>query len=206
LKKQSGCPVNCFLQKPDGGIIPTIDKGRTKEKTTIKIKQNMSRGFVNEDDQEEIPIVPPRADLPAGVTNYVTQVGLDELLAEKQMLMDEIEHLDSTNENERRIAINHINAKLHLLEKRISTAKTIDLDKQPRDEIRFGAWVTLRIGTDTKLHRYQIVGVDEADFSKGKISFISPIAKILTSKKVGEKATLKLTKEVRVFEIMEITY
>ena len=37
----------------------------------------MSRGFVKEDDQEEIPIVPPRADLPDGVTNYVTQVGLD---------------------------------------------------------------------------------------------------------------------------------
>ena len=33
---------------------------------------NMSRGFVKEDDQEEIPIVPPRANLPEGVPNYVT--------------------------------------------------------------------------------------------------------------------------------------
>ena len=39
-------------------------------------------------DQEEIPMVPPRADLPEGVTNYVTQVGMNELLAEKQMLVN----------------------------------------------------------------------------------------------------------------------
>jgi transcription elongation factor GreB len=43
----------------------------------------MSRGFVKEDDQEETPIV-PRADLPEGVVNYVTQGGMDELLNEKQ--------------------------------------------------------------------------------------------------------------------------
>ena len=46
----------------------------------------MSRGFVNEDDQEEIPLVPPRADLPEGVINYVTQVGMDELFDEHQKL------------------------------------------------------------------------------------------------------------------------
>ena len=46
----------------------------------------MSRGFVKEDDQEEIPMVPPRADLPEGVANYVTRVGMDELLAERQIL------------------------------------------------------------------------------------------------------------------------
>ncbi len=166
----------------------------------------MSRGFVKEDDQEEIPMVPPRADLPAGVINYVTQVGMDELLAEKQMLINKRDHLEITNENEKRITINHINAKLQLLNNRISTAKIVDLSKQPQNEIRFGALVTLKIGNETKLQRYQIVGVDEADISKGKISFISPIARILTEKKEGEKAILKLTKEDRIFEIMEITY
>jgi len=48
--------------------------------------------------------------------------------------------------------------------------------------------------------------VDEADIAKGKISFISPIARLLTDKKVGEKAILKLAKEDRVFEIMDISY
>jgi len=166
----------------------------------------MSRGFVKEDDQEEIPLVPARVHLPEGVTNYVTPVGMNELLEEKQKLIDEKDQLELTNENEKRIAVNHINAKLQLLNNRISTAKLISLEDQPKNEVRFGAWVTLKIGSQTKLHRYQIVGVDEADISKGKISFISPIAQILTNKKVGEKAILKLAKGDRVFEVIQINY
>jgi transcription elongation factor GreB len=166
----------------------------------------MSRGFVKEGDQEEIPILTPRAYLPDGVTNYVTQVGMDELLDEKQMLAGDIENLNITNENERRIALNHLNAKLQLLNERILTAKIIDLDKQSPDEVWFGATVTLKIDNETKLQKYQIVGVDEADVSKGKISFISPIAKILISKTVGEKAILKVANGERIFEIMEIVY
>ena len=166
----------------------------------------MSRGFVKEDDQEEIPMVPPRADLPDGVTNYVTQVGMDELLFEKQELNNEKNHLTVSSDNERRIAINHINAKLKSLNYRISTAKIVDLTKQPHHEVRFGALITLKVGNQTTLQQYQVVGVDEADFSKGKISFTSPIAKLLTNKKVGDKAILKLATEDRVFEIMKITY
>ncbi|MCG2461442.1 GreA/GreB family elongation factor [Flavobacteriaceae bacterium F89] len=166
----------------------------------------MSRGFVKEDDQEEIPMVPPRADLPEGVTNYVTQTGMDQLLAEQRILMDEKDKLDSNNENERRIALNHINAKLQLLNRRILTAKIVALKDQPRNEIRFGAQVTLKIGDAKKPQKYQIVGVDEADISKGKISFISPIARVLIHKKVGDKAILKLAKEDKVFEIIGIDY
>ena len=166
----------------------------------------MSRGFVKEDDQEEIPIVPPRADLPEGVTNYVTQVGMDQLLTERQLLLEEIDNLDSSNEKERRISVNYINAKLQLLNNRISTAIIIDLTKQPLDEVRFGALITLKIGKDKKFQKYQIVGVDEADISKGKISFISPIARLLTDKKVGEKAVLKLANADRIFEIIAIKY
>lgn len=110
----------------------------------------MSRGFVKEDDQEEIPFVPPRADLPEGVTNYVTQVGMNALLDEQEALINERDNLDITNENERRIASNHINAKLQLLNQRISTAKIIDLKEQPQNEIRFGATVTLKIGATDK--------------------------------------------------------
>ncbi len=166
----------------------------------------MSRGFVKEDDQEEIPIVPPRADLPEGITNYVTQVGMGKLLQEKQELIKERDELDATNEKEKRIASNFINAKLQLLNNRISIAKIVELAKQPQNEIRFGATVTLKINAEKKLHNYQIVGVDEADISNGKISFISPIAKLLTNKKVGDKAILKLVNGDRVFEILKISY
>ncbi len=166
----------------------------------------MSRGFVKEDDQEEIPMVPPRAFLPDGVTNYVTQVGMNELLAEKEMLLKEKENPDNTNEIDKRIALNHINAVLQLLDNRIAVAKVVDLSGQPQNEIRFGALVTLKTGAIKKIQTFQIVGVDESDISKGKISFPSPIAKLLINKKVGDKAVLKRPKEDIVFEIMDIIY
>ncbi|HEC45131.1 MAG TPA: GreA/GreB family elongation factor [Bacteroides sp.] len=166
----------------------------------------MSRGFVKEDDQEEIPIVPPRADLPEGVTNYVTQVGMNELLAEKQMLVNEKKNLDSSNESEKRIVLNHINAKLHLLNNRIVEAKIVNLNEQPQNDIRFGAVITLKVEANKNIQTFQIVGVDEANISKGKISFISPVARVLINKKIGEKAILERAKEKIVFEIMDIAY
>lgn len=166
----------------------------------------MSRGFVKEDDQEEVPMVPPRAHLPEGVPNYVTQAGMDELLAEQQALMNEKENLDISSENERRIAVNHITAKLQLLNKRITEAKIIDLKEQPRDEIRFGATVTLKTEGTNDIQTFQIVGVDETDISRGKVSFLSPLARVLTNKKVGDKVILRRPKGDHVLEIMNITY
>lgn len=166
----------------------------------------MSRGFVKEDDQEEIPMVPPRADLPEGVTNYVTQVGMNELLAEKQVLVNEKSTLDSSNENERRIALNHINAKLQLLDNRIATAQIVKPNEQAHAEIKFGAAIKLKIEANNSIQTFQIVGVDEADISKGKISFTSPLAHALINKKTGDKAILKRGPEDLVFEIMAIAY
>jgi transcription elongation factor GreB len=166
----------------------------------------MSRGFVKEDDQEEIPFVPPRAELPNGVLNYITSNGMSELLDEKQTLIAEKSAVKDSTEQEKRIATNFIQAKIYLLEERLAIAKIVDLNDQPKDQIRFGATATLKIGNSSKLQSYQIVGVDEADIAKSKISFISPIAKILIGKKVGEKAILELAREKRVFEVIQIQY
>ena len=166
----------------------------------------MSRGFVKEGDQEEIPIVPPRAYLPEGTINYVTREGLDELLAEREELINEKENLNKADENEKRIVQNHINAKLYLLNHRIDTAVIVDLDEQPQNEIRFGARVTLKMEEARRIKTFQIVGVDEADVSKGKISFISPLANALTNKKEGDKVVLKRDKKDIVYEIISIAY
>jgi transcription elongation factor GreB len=166
----------------------------------------MSRGFVKEDDQEEIPIVPQRAYLPEGVINFVTRAGMDQLLAEKEMLIQEKDNLNSTSENEKRIALNFINAKLQLLNNRIAEARVVDMKEQPQSEIRFGATVTLKTEVSGKIQTFQIVGVDEADIARGKISFLSPLAKALINKKVGDKVTLKRDREDIVYEIMGITY
>ena len=166
----------------------------------------MSRGFVKEDDQEEVPIVPQRAFLPEGVTNFVTRTGMDQLLAEKEKLTREKENLGSAREDEKRIAINYINAKLQLLNARIAEAKIVDLKEQPQNEIRFGATVTLRNDRSGKIQTFQIVGVDEADIAKSKLSFISPLARALTDKKAGDRITLKRDRDDIAFEIMAVTY
>src|SRR5690606_19993877 len=166
----------------------------------------MSRGFVKESDQEDLPIVPPRADLPAGTVNYVTEVGYGQLLAERDELLLERDSLTVMDENERRITINFINAKLDLLNDRIASAKVVDLSKQPKDKVRFGAEVFFTIDSDPKIQHYQIVGVDEANIAKGKIAFTSPIAKIFMDRKVGETAKLRLEKGEKEFKIVEVRY
>lgn len=166
----------------------------------------MSRGFVKEDDQEEIPLVPPRADLPAGAENLVTPAGMEALQAEREDLLQEQENLDSSQEREYRIAFNHINAKLQLLNSRIASAKIVDSTRLPQDEVHFGATVIFKNLNNEMKQTFQLVGVDEANIAKGKLAFTTPLAKALIKKKVGDKAHLKLSEKTNVFEILLIKY
>ena len=158
----------------------------------------MSRGFIKEGDQEEIPMVPPRAFLPEGVPNYVTKEGLAALNQELKSLEDERQKAGDNY-----IMGNFIDAKMKLLIGRISSAVLVDLSKADKNTVGFGAWV-----------RYngrvvRIVGVDEADITQGLIAFTSPIAKALTGKKAGEVVELKGTERMVVEEVsyepMELT-
>lgn len=164
----------------------------------------MSRGFVKEEDQEEAPIIPPRAALPAGVTNYVTPNGLQSLKDEKKRLEKEQKNVPNDNEIERRRASMIIDGKLNLLNERIHYARVIDLNSQSKDEVRFGAEVTFNNGKKTL--KFQIVGVDEADVKKQKIAFTAPIAKVLVGKKVGEIAEFKRGAQTQQLEILNIEY
>jgi len=80
------------------------------------------------------------------------------------------------------------------------------LKEQPQNEIRFGATVTLKTGVSSRTQVFQITGVDEANIARGRISFISPLAKALINKKAGDKITLKREREDIVFEIIDIAY
>ena len=140
----------------------------------------MSRGFIKEGDQEEIPMVPPRAYLPEGVPNYVTKEGLDALKEELKSLEEE-----RVKAGGNYIRVNFLDATIKQLVGRINSAVEIDLSKVNKDTVSFGAWV-----------RYngrvvRIVGVDEANVNKGLISFVSPIAKSLLGKKAGDVIELK---------------
>ena len=155
----------------------------------------MSRGFIKEGDQEEIPMVPPRAYLPKGMPNYVTHEGLEALNKERESL-----------ENERvaaggnYIMSNFIDAKMKLLIDRINSAVEEDMTKANKETVSFGAYVKYNGRT------VRIVGVDEADFSKGLLSFISPVAKALVGKKVGDKFEIKIPKGTEVIEVQGIWY
>ncbi|MDR6301917.1 GreA/GreB family elongation factor [Mesonia maritima] len=164
----------------------------------------MSRGFVKEEDQEEKPIIPPRAALPAGVTNYVTERGYQDLEEEKIELEAERKSVSHENETERRRAVAVIDGKIALLNERISSARIIYAKDQPKDEVRFGATVTLKI--NGKSQEFKIVGVDEADVKKKRIAFVAPIAKAITGKKEGEQTNFKLGEEERNIEIISINY
>jgi transcription elongation factor GreB len=131
---------------------------------------------------------------------------MNQLLAEKQMLVNERDNLNNASENEKRIALNYINAKLQLLNNRIAEARIVNLNEQPENEIRFGAMITLKTEATKNIQTFQIVGVDEADISKGKVSFISPIARVLINKKIGDKVVLKQAGKDIVFEIINISY
>jgi transcription elongation factor GreB len=82
----------------------------------------------------------------------------------------------------------------------------VTINEQAPDEIRFGAVITLKIEASNNIQTFQIVGVDEADISKGKISFTSPIARVLINKKIGDKAILKRGQEDLVFKIIDLAY
>jgi len=155
----------------------------------------MSRGFIKEGDQEEIPMVPPRAHLPKGMPNYVTREGLEALNNEREDL--ENERVAASGNY---IMSNFIDAKMKLLIDRINTAVEVDMTKANKETVSFGAYVKYNGRT------VRIVGVDEADFSKGLLSFISPVAKALVGRKVGEKFEIKIPKGTENIEIQGIWY
>ena len=153
----------------------------------------MSRGFVKEGDQEEVPMVLPRAFLPQGVPNYVTPEGLVLLNEEMENLKKERAEAASNY-----ILKNYIDAKMRQLSERINTAVLIDPTKSNPDVVSFGTYVKF----NDKVVR--IVGVDEADASKGLISFVSPIAKALIGKKKGDRIEVKLPRGVETIEIQGV--
>ena len=166
----------------------------------------MSRGFVKEDDQEEIPLVTPRAYLPAGHANYVTPTGFKALKAEQRVLVDERKALRAQSIENNRVQINYLTSKLALLEERINSAKIVDLSNQEQDKIRFGARITIYKKEEDCISRYQIVGVDEANVSQNKISFLSPLAKALLNKKAGDEIILHTPDGKRFIRIEAIEY
>ena len=69
----------------------------------------------------------------------------------------------------------------------------------------FGATVTVRENNGTE-SVYRIVGVDEADFDRGWISWLSPIARALVNAKVGQRVSFKTPRGFSDLEIVKVSY
>jgi transcription elongation factor GreA len=92
-----------------------------------------------------------------------------------------------------------VEARIAELESKLGAAEVIDPPTQG-DRVTFGSTVLLE-GADGKEYRYQIVGSHEATPSDGRISILSPLARTLIGKKVGDSVTAQLPGGVKTFEI-----
>ena len=73
------------------------------------------------------------------------------------------------------------------------------------DQVFFGATVRY-LTEDGQRHCITITGIDEADSLAGQVSWISPVARALTTARVGDEVLLPTPKGVQMLEVLEVTY
>jgi transcription elongation factor GreB len=163
----------------------------------------VSKAFTSEETADAPPVVPPRAPLPPGVPNYVTRRGLALLREELQTLEQQREQLAAAGDPGSRLTT--LTHRLGELAARIAGAVEVDETAQPPSEIRFGATVTVRDGRG-RVRRFQIVGVDEASGREGRVAFVSPIARALLGRHVGDTVTLGSPRGEEELQVEEVAY
>ena len=103
--------------------------------------------------------------------------------------------------------LRQIDGRLRFLMQRIDAAVIVDPIMQAGlEKVFFGAWVTLySLDRDTE-HTYRIVGQDELAPTKGWISWVSPLAKAMLGKQVGDVVRVQTPTGEDEYEIQEISY
>ena len=97
-----------------------------------------------------------------------------------------------------------VEARMQDLENKLGNSEIIDTSKLPADRIVFGStFILCNVETEEEI-RYQIVGVDESDLKKGKISVESPMAKALIGKRISDDVIVDTPNGKREYEILEI--
>lgn len=134
------------------------------------------------------------------------------LRAERPRIVDAIEearaHGDLSENAEYHAAKERqgqVEAQIADLEDKVSRAQIIDPSTLSGDKVIFGATVTL-LDEDDKPVRYQIVGQTEADASKGRISYSSPIARALIGKQVEDEVEVTVPSGDKFYLIDKIEF
>lgn len=89
---------------------------------------------------------------------------------------------------------------------KIAGCEVVDPSEIKADRIVFGATVTIQDLEEDQKTTYQIVGGDEADVKQSKISVLSPLARALIGKKVGDVVTVKSPKSEKEYEVVAFLY
>jgi transcription elongation factor GreB len=157
----------------------------------------VSKAFTKEDGSEEI-FAPPRAPLPPGTQNYITKAGAERVERELAELIRRKRELAETvgAEAEQK----RIEARIQDLQGLVRTFVVVE--PASSEVVRFGVTVTLKRGRETE--NYTIVGVDEIDLDRNHISWLSPLARALTGKRVGERIRFKSPAGEEQLEILGI--
>lgn len=169
----------------------------------------------DEDDEDGAPPLPP------GTRNYMTPAGHARLVAERNALArverpkiveivswaagngDRSENGDYLYGKKR---LREIDRRLRFLGKRLEIAEVVDPAAQTnRRQVFFGATVTYVNGRDEE-RSITILGVDEADISRGEVSLHAPIARALLRRRVGEAVALQTPAGPDEIEILAIAY
>jgi len=90
------------------------------------------------------------------------------------------------------------------LEHKIACAEVIDPSTVKTDRVMFGCTVVLENLTTEGEVQYQLVGPDESDVSRGRISVSSPLGKAMIGKEVGDEIVVQAPSGRRRYELVEI--
>lgn len=93
------------------------------------------------------------------------------------------------------------------IEGKLADAQVIDITKiTPTGKVIFGATVTLIDVADDSKKRYRIVGEDEADISQEKISVMSPLARAMVGKSVGDAVVVQTPNGEHEYEVERVEH
>ena len=169
------------------------------------------------DDEAEDAAPPP----PGGTKNYITPAGHARLVAEYHALMKverprvvEIVHWAAGNGDRSengdylygKKRLREIDRRARFLTKRLAIAEIVDPSRQPnREQVFFDATVTYVNGRDEE-RTITILGVDEADLTRGEVSLHAPITRTLLRARVGDVLRLQTPAGPDEIEVLAIRY
>ena len=153
----------------------------------------MSKAFTRELDDAPEPVLKPSPSvLPAGVKNYFTARGLEKLRHEMVELSNQP---PSPQIRQRLLDAGFI----------LQSAVLGEPPPLPWAQVHFGATVTVQ-NQKGKTLSYTIVGANETDLDKNRISWLSPVAKALLKKHIGEHVRFRTPAGEQNWEITGLNY